>query len=108
MLARKYYAQRGTSKGPMNTNAVTQSSSTRAKRLRFWRPPVAKNTTPPSASDKIQQDKKDALRCGTLDVSNPRYSSNAVCNVAKDQKGRVSSSQHTENVVASEIANKKC
>ena len=87
MLARKYYAQRGTSKGPMNTNAVTQSSSTRAKRLRFWRQPVAKNMTPPTASDKIQQDKQAELRCGTKNGNNPQYVSNAVCNVMKEQKG---------------------
>ena len=33
MLARKYYAQRGHSKGSMNTHPVSQSSSSRTKRL---------------------------------------------------------------------------
>ena len=100
MLARKYYAQRGTSKGTMNTHAVTQSSSTRGKRLRFWRQPVAKNMTPPSASDKISTDKLSTLKCGTLNETNPQYTSSAICNVVKEQKGKVTSSQQTENVVS--------
>ena len=103
MLARKYYAQQGTSKGRMNTNAVTQSSSSRGKRLRFWRQPVAKNMTAPTADEKTNKDKLVALKCGTINGTNPQYNSDAICNVVKEQKGKVISSEKTENVLSKQI-----
>lgn len=103
MLARKYYAQRGHSKGPMNTNAVTQSSSSRGNRILKCCKPIAKQTTLPSSSDKILYSKQLVLQCGTKNENNPKYSSDAVCNVVKEEKGRVTSSAQTENKVANTL-----
>lgn len=109
MLARKYYAQKGTSKGSMNTNAVTQSGSSRIHRLRNWSTPIVKTTPNRSASEKIQKDALDTIRCGSTHIRSGNTSStcaNAICNIVKEQTGKATSSEQTKQVVSKQTCNK--
>ena len=115
MLARKYYAQRGTSKGGnMNTRAVAASSSAvMRKRKLYGNQIVVKNVQDRSSSEKITFVKTKVLRCGKEAGNNPTMTG-ASCegkvnvdnkcptiNVVKNPGVAVSQEEHIENVVAS-------
>ena len=108
MLARKYYAGKGISKGKMNTNPVTQSSSTRARRLTRIRSPtpVSQVTQKRSASDKIEKVRKETVRCGSVQTSGiPKSSSCNKCVIMKEQTGKQASSEQIKNVSSKQICN---
>ena len=84
MLAKKYYAQRGSSRKNTNTNAVAQSSSTRTKYMRRWTYGVAKVAPERNASDKIEIKKYEELKCGAESGNNPRKENGIICNARQN------------------------
>jgi hypothetical protein len=110
MLRRKYYAQRNTSRGPMNTHAVTQSSSTRSRNLLRCCAPVAKQMPNRSASSKTELDKLDTLRCTTsiptTKTSQGCKSINS-CYVVKEPIGKKSSSEQVVEYKSAEVCSKE-
>lgn len=77
MLARKHYAQKGNSKGKMNTRPVTPNSSMIINnRLRSQTSNVVKKMDDFSSSEALKQLKKKTIIC---DISN-NISDDAICN----------------------------
>ena len=105
MLARKYYAQRGTSKSTMNTSAVSRSGSSYIHNLKSKRTNVVKRAPDRASSERTKKEKLVVLvpNCGESSGSAP--SSNCVCSVTKPQTGKKLSSEHNDSIVAKETCN---
>lgn len=110
MLAKKYYAQRNTSKGSMNTHAVTQSSSSRGSRLIRNATPIVKQMPQRNASTKIEVVKREAQQCI---ISTPSTKTTTECNlsnscfVVKEPIGKKTSSEYTTDKTSKALCSKE-
>ena len=117
MLARKYYSQRGHSKGVMNTNAPAQSSSSRTKQLSRSVPVNVKRMPDRSSGENTEKTKSCVLINGSASGNNPQYSSGVTCavrqnsnpesqvSIIKEQTGKLSQSDYLKTKVTENICN---
>jgi len=114
-MRRKYLAQRGNSKGPMNTLPISQNTSSYIKKRLQCCVPIVQNVQDRTAGEKIEFIKTRTLQCATENGTNPSLHGKDCASVpigangkkcpivvAKNPGVAVDQSQHIENQKAAE------
>lgn len=106
MLAKKYYAQKGNSKGKMNTLSLSGTTYSRINRLKIQQvdPSEFKRVPEIPQSQYIKEKMIREIQCTDVSFSggNPTCANNGICNITKDLDTK------SQGVYVERIYSKKC